>query len=614
MRRAAVVWWLASCLVLPVWGSTDIIPQLEKLERSYLPWQPRVELIAPLSAEIDRYPPDIQMRIRRLGCWTQPMSSQEALREAVHHTDLLIALARQQQDGRAEIEFTTCRGWFNQLSGEGALASNDYDQAIELAQQRQAHAEEAQALLRRGAMLSFRGYQANALKDLLLAYRLYDELGWQNRAQQVQLEMALCYRRMAQYEMAEELLTQVSKNFAEVDDVESHSTLYREFGMLYLDRGLYEDALHMLQQSRVYADEHGHKIESALSYLAESEVLLRQFKPEQAMSVLNLAGEILTPAVNPTLHAHWQLARARVEVARERPHDALQLLSRAEPVVNREENTQMLLWLYQSRSDALALLGEERAALDALRQYVVLERRLGEQQQSEQRNWMRSEFELTKQEAENQKLRAQQEVERKEREQVEERRFWRNVVILLCAVVAILLLVWLIDRNRRMRHLAFTDELTGIDNRRRIMWQGEALLELARRQHSPFSIILFDIDFFKKINDTLGHHQGDRVLQWVVQCSRSLLRRSDMIGRTGGEEFLILLPGSGLLDAERVADRVRAYVASRVLPGMNQAVTISLGCAELQPADHDLHALILRTDEALYRAKGNGRNRVERAE
>nr|WP_280529028.1 GGDEF domain-containing protein [Aeromonas sobria] len=80
-----------------------------------------------------------------------------------------------------------------------------------------------------------------------------------------------------------------------------------------------------------------------------------------------------------------------------------------------------------------------------------------------------------------------------------------------------------------MHRLAFTDELTGLNNRRRVLWRGNTLFELARRQGAPFSLLVFDIDHFKRINDTLGHHQGDRVLQWLSQAAASQLRPRDVL-------------------------------------------------------------------------------------
>ncbi len=194
---------------------------------------------------------------------------------------------------------------------------------------------------------------------------------------------------------------------------------------------------------------------------------------------------------------------------------------------------------------------------------------------------------------------------------VKERRFWLLVVMVLCGGLALLTMGWLLERNRRMHRLAFTDELTGINNRRRVLRYGSQMFALARKQGTPFCLLVFDIDYFKRINDTLGHHQGDRVLQWISQLAVCQLRRQDQLGRTGGEEFLILLPDTSLEEARRVAERIRYMVANRALPGMSHPVTISIGCACLRDDDPDLAALIQRADSALYRAKGAGRNRVE---
>ncbi len=162
--------------------------------------------------------------------------------------------------------------------------------------------------------------------------------------------------------------------------------------------------------------------------------------------------------------------------------------------------------------------------------------------------------------------------------------------------------------NRYLQEIAFTDSLTGIMNRYRIEHLVQMALANASRYQQGFSIVLFDIDHFKQVNDKHGHDEGDRILQELVDLLQACLREGDQLGRWGGEEFLVLLPATPLTGALVFAERMRESVAARDF-GLHQAVTISLGVAEWQQGD-TLKSLLVRADQAMYQAKRSGRNRV----
>ena len=164
----------------------------------------------------------------------------------------------------------------------------------------------------------------------------------------------------------------------------------------------------------------------------------------------------------------------------------------------------------------------------------------------------------------------------------------------------------------KLKHIAVTDELTGLKNRRYIMEQIDKEYQRAARTGGPLSLIILDIDHFKRINDTYGHAVGDAVLKEVSRTMLSSLRAYDLLGRIGGEEFLIASPGSTLDEAVGLAERVRMTIRGGKV--MNQAdaitVTVSAGITSLREQDANTGALLARADTALYLAKQQGRNRV----
>lgn len=166
--------------------------------------------------------------------------------------------------------------------------------------------------------------------------------------------------------------------------------------------------------------------------------------------------------------------------------------------------------------------------------------------------------------------------------------------------------------NERLAELAVTDELTGMANRRKVLEELEGAMALARRQKTSLSVALADMDHFKEVNDTLGHGAGDQMLVAAAQAMRGVLRNVDLIGRYGGEEFIVLLPGSDLAGAREAGERLRRAIETLEFrnPVTGRHSTISIGLATLEAEAIDPVELIRRADQALYEAKATGRNCV----
>ncbi|GAB2821992.1 hypothetical protein GCM10027200_21770 [Lentzea nigeriaca] len=162
--------------------------------------------------------------------------------------------------------------------------------------------------------------------------------------------------------------------------------------------------------------------------------------------------------------------------------------------------------------------------------------------------------------------------------------------------------------------LARTDPLTEVRNRLSLNGDLTAIHARAVRNHSPYSVALYDVDFFKRYNDTQGHQAGDEVLRRVAAAFTATVRAGDQVYRYGGEEFLVVSPDQDLADAERTGERVRAAVEAQRIPhpsGVRDTVTLSVGVGGFDPDRPRDSAEVLReADQALYRAKRNGRNQV----
>ncbi len=197
---------------------------------------------------------------------------------------------------------------------------------------------------------------------------------------------------------------------------------------------------------------------------------------------------------------------------------------------------------------------------------------------------------------------------------------FNTIAIVLFGIIATVLLLGLIyffmsqlikrleDARQTIEKIAITDALTELFNRRHIMSRFEEEFEKFKRLKTNVSCIMIDIDHFKVINDSYGHLAGDQVLKILSARMRGIVRAYDILGRYGGEEFLIIMPDTGLEDARGLAERIRTSVREESTG--NVAVTLSLGVVCVQESDRSVDDIIRRADENLYKAKKSGRDRV----
>jgi len=195
---------------------------------------------------------------------------------------------------------------------------------------------------------------------------------------------------------------------------------------------------------------------------------------------------------------------------------------------------------------------------------------------------------------------------------------WLSVLsfeaLLFTIAIAFILLAMAKERTEhRHKTAALIDPLTGISNRRAFLQDGEAQLKRQTTDPRPMAVMLLDLDNFKSINDRFGHAVGDRVLEIFADVSSGCLRRIDLFGRLGGEEFAALLRDTTRERALAVAEQIRRSFAdaTREVEGRPVGGTVSIGIVISHDAVLDLSALLAQADHALYRAKDSGRNRVE---
>jgi diguanylate cyclase (GGDEF)-like protein len=350
----------------------------------------------------------------------------------------------------------------------------------------------------------------------------------------------------------------------------------------------------------------------ALKELAVIDMLQKDFVA--AEDKLLKAAAIFAQAANPQMNFGLLMSLTMLALETNNIPKAQDYLQHAGEILDRVNMPIHSISYDDLHARLLSEQGQYQAAYEILKQAFEEHKKYQNAESTEQLHQLRSRFEVQLAQQENQVLSQQNALQQL---QLSNKKTQNMQLILITAFATIVcaLLFILVFRNkihkRRLEKLATRDELTGLYNRRHALTLLEQQMSLASRYDKSLCIAMLDLDWFKQINDTYGHVAGDKVLrEFALLCKRSL-RESDVIGRIGGEEFLMILSHTNKEDAFKVLDTLRTrMIGLSKVAGIPQAkVTISIGIAEYEP-DDSIENFMLLADTALYRAKNNGRDQV----
>lgn len=528
-----------------------------------------------------------------------------------------LAAARRIGYLEAEINFLFCRGSNEEGIPDAKAAIADYDAAIALARKAESSHLIADGLTWRGRLQSANGEYANAVVDLLEAQRHYASIGGVKQQQDNLLNIATAYRRLGEYTQARGYFRQALASGMAEGDVARQLMAHMELGYVELEaepprpdaaRRHFDAALPLARTTQ---------FASALASvrLGLAQVDNQTAKWSDALRELDAASAGMAGLHNQLNNDMIALQRGIALAGLGQLPQALAAFDQAEQWLRRSGNLRYYGMLLQQRSRAHEAQGNTRLALTDLQHALTVQATLDQRARSDTATLMRYQLDAAQRDAENRRLVAEQDAQARQLASLQRARRWQQVSLVLGALL-IALLSWLAVRQLRMagrlREIADTDPLTGIANRRSIEWRGRRAFAHALRTEVPLAVVLLDIDHFKQVNDTHGHQAGDTVLVRLAQTCRQVLRQGDSIGRIGGEEFVVLLPGAEIGPARDIAECLRDAVAAlrfdAVAPGL--AVTVSLGVTVSQAGDREFGTLVERADRALYQAKAAGRNQV----
>ncbi|MBZ9613607.1 tetratricopeptide repeat-containing diguanylate cyclase [Rheinheimera maricola] len=538
----------------------------------------------------------------------------------IAYSDTKIQQAKQRNDHAALSDYYVCRYYLYSQLGQTQLA----EQQVQLSYQAASDSEDplsiAISLSLLGNIASYRGNYADAMQHYVMAYQLQRGLGYKPYISDLVMAIAATYRRMGLYQDALSYIEQAELEFNQPDEKFRNALIMHEKAYSYAELGQFEQALSLFEQAmtvyqqldeplwRTYSKVNMVWIYNLLQRYPEALQLATEAKAE--LSQLN-APDLSALATYQGLLA---LYTAEALVATGEAEQALDKLAEAEQQLQIDNNPRYMLLLYNAKATALAETEQYRQAYQQLRQYVGLNHQQLQLSREQQSNVLRFQFDSVRQQERNKQLEAEKQLAQQHVSTLQLAQRWQYAALTLIVLLVIILLAFAVSlkkRNRKLHRLAMTDELTQIANRRRIMMQADKERVKAIDTLEPLCFLILDLDHFKQINDRYGHDTGDTVLQQMCMTVAAMLREQDHFGRTGGEEFLIVLPNTDAEQAVIIAERLRLAIAAIRFADGPQAlnITCSLGVSQILP-DEALNTSLARADDALYQAKAAGRNRV----
>ncbi len=554
------------------------------------------------SADLPNY-----QRLQRAICWNTDAFEPGARAEGLKFVQQQLKSELITSSPETVADLQLCRGWFYQFSGQVDLALEEYSKVIASSYMLESPRLIADARGLRGAMYSFQGNYASALEDLFTAQQLYESLNLEIWSRYNLAEIATSYRRFGDPQTAYKYYEMLETQFTQSGDLELAVGMTTEMAIALEELGENEAALEKYLDSYHYWQQQGNELSMSFVAVNLAGTLLKLEQIDEATAYLDFAKLHILPT-EEAFYSFMMMFRAEISFLNKKPEDALAFLKEAKSAFERVNNSRGLTQLYNLESQLYAEVSSWEQAYHSLEQYTVLHNELDIKQQSHRTTEMRTRFNTQRIETENSQLIENQEVKERQLQILQQNRYLQFAVIILAVIVIINISFFAYkqaQKSKLLEVLALTDHLTQLPNRRHTYTVGERHFS----DPSPLSLILFDADHFKKVNDQHGHDVGDQALIALANISSSMMRKSDLVGRVGGEEFLVLLPNTDRNQAIDIAERLVKAISEADLTyvetGLTMTISAGVACRE---QDRSFSELLQRADNNLYQAKSAGRN------
>lgn len=557
-------------------------------------------------AELARHPdPDLEVTAHWVLC---DYHSERDPSAAARHLTTARALLPQVKRTALAASLLGCEGDLSELNGDSQRAMTLYEQAVSVAEKTADQEILANALFQRGYLRGVRGDFAAGLMDLRRANQIFERIGLPQKATTATNAVATLYNRMGDHAQARHyfeiaLQAQLAAGLKRESIVTRHN-----LGRSLENMKDWDGARAAFEAVLADGRELGYLRGEAYGLRGLASVSNAQQKWSEALSLLDRASILQSRAPDERLRGQILLQRGIALRGLKRLAESHIALTDALKVFLGADSQAEIALTYGELAATQAALGDFRAAYESEKKYKAVSDQLYARQLDDRFSTLKVEFDTAAKDKENLLLQREKAATERALAQARKVNTLRAVALALAGLLVIVLAI-LVGRHRRtsrrMRDLAMTDELTDLPNRRHVLGELDALIQAGNRA----GVLIVDLDRFKPINDDHGHLVGDAILRAVAACLLHALPAGALLGRLGGEEFIVVLPSTDAAAAHAAAERLRLSISaldvSRWLP--DRGITISIGVTACGPGE-EVSAVLRRADEALYEAKRSGRD------
>lgn len=565
---------------------------------------------AALELLVQRPDADLEVRAHLLLC--DHLSERDRAAAEAEVAKARELLARAKRPG-LEAGVLACEGTILETAGDGAEALRLYDRAIAVATAERDLEMLASASYSRGYLLGLQGKYAPGLADLKRSQSLYDQLRLPHHALTALNGVAILYNRMGDYVQARHMYDQALKAQRAAGMLREQSVTLHNLGRVYENLAQWDAAQASFQESHDICRQLKYPRGEAHALRGLAAVKNAKDDPLGALEILDQAAALQKQTPDARLNAQIQLVRGVSLHKLKRFPASVEALKEALQVFRQVDSLNELRATYGALASVLADMGNWREGYGHLLNAQETSERLFRNQVDQRFATLKVEFDTAAKDKENALLVRENNASQQAIAQGKRASKLQNIVIALTVILALLLATLAIHQwrsRRRMHKLAMTDELTGVPNRRAVLSRLAPLLE--HPNPPTCAMLIIDIDHFKSINDQYGHAEGDEALILVAATLCEHVSEPSFIGRLGGEEFVVVLPGGDYDKAYRLAERFREGVMAidtrRWLE--DRRITVSIGLTLSRESGDTPSTMLQRADAALYDAKRAGRNCV----
>lgn len=521
------------------------------------------------------------------------------------------------------------RGFANESIGELELATQDYENGLELAKSFHDKVLIATGLINLGAINYITDQYEKSIILLNDAYNIAKQTDDNELKGSVNSELGILYSQLDRSEQSLAYYLKSYQHYKKAKKTLLSLNSLVNIGLNHLTEKRYEQAITAFKT--IIEESEGVSLNqilfSAYSGLSWANLRKENPNPEASYQYLLLSKQYMAAIEQYDIELKYYMDESFVLFELERFDEAINSIAIVENILASQAplsnwKMQILTNILNIKSKISFNLGHFQQAYELQEQRLELTQTLHEKKYSQSIAEVRLAIEAKQEDFQKKVLENKQSLQESSLLEAQNKKEQQKLYLFSIAVVALIfawLLIKLIQGQRRLNRASSIDMLTGVANRRELIRKGEKLLSRAKNKKSDFSILMIDIDHFKNINDEFGHSIGDKVLKGVVKLGIDLMRKTDVFGRFGGEEFVAFLPNTSIAQAEMIAQRFRLSVEeyswnlSSVQKGKPN-VSISVGIANsidfLDTEPFDLITLISKADVLLYQAKEQGRNKV----